>query len=598
MRAGRRYYSRDSSITRENLGLKYSGLGDDLSPIPMFGNLRLFSWATEKPKGGAISKKSESASNSSGKKKKKDPRRQNGWFLDRNWDRSEGERLLKAKKYVQAERHLARAVTEAAAKRQSAAKRIHLALLLAEAQRRQFGNDLEDSNLGKLADAEQTVQSASRIAQEGKERGLFLQCLDALADVFALQGRFDAVEATMLEAIKLESSARTDKLSSARRVVRLGVARHRLGRAKEAIPVLENAVALHEKAFGKEHMETASQLAELGGALRADGRHEEAQNILRRALAMFKAQRKLDSPPAIQALHHLAGSLEETGDLEAAAEQYETALTYKQRTIGSNLDDLAELQYGLANLHISWKNYGRARELLHEAVGNFRRTGGLRLAVTHETLAYVDECSGRYDDAVQELAAAGRVWDLMRPERTQELIHNMERRVELLEQLRRKGEAAHLLDKVVILNHQLEDELSQGLVSLDQELRLSYAGPEDPSAMAPVAREGTEEQLNAPDGAEYQDWDQNEASAQEEFAVGAPLLDSGFGALGYGQRGLAAQDFGARDFAEQDFGKRDLARRAFALEEESVPAGDEHDEFDDHRVRGPNEPLEAGHTNS
>ena len=75
------------------------------------------------------------------------------------------------------------------------------------------------------------------------------------------------------------------------------------------------------------------------------------------------------SPASIQSLHHLAGSLEDAGDLEGAAQQYETALAFKLRTIGTNFDELAELQFGLANLHINWQHYSRARELLYEAAG-------------------------------------------------------------------------------------------------------------------------------------------------------------------------------------------------------------------------------------
>ena len=50
-----------------------------------------------------------------------------------------------------------------------------------------------------------------------------------------------------------------------------------MGRTKDAIPVLERAVAMHEESFGEEHPETARQLTELGAAYRAEGRHEEAQ---------------------------------------------------------------------------------------------------------------------------------------------------------------------------------------------------------------------------------------------------------------------------------------------------------------------------------
>lgn len=471
----RRYYSRARSITNAREGLKSFALDADLNPIVMFGNLRLFKWATEKPQRPTSAKgaaKGGVKQGSTGKGSK-------GWFLDRNWDRAEGERLLKAKKFPQAELHLVRAVAEATAKNHSTSKRIHVALLLAESQRGQVGLNPEEPDLSKLAAAEETVRNALKISASGKDRELYIHCLDALAEIYAAQGRFDAVEWTMQEAIKQESSTRGDPLRAARRVVRLGVARRRMGRVKDAIPLLERAVLMHANAVGEGHAETANQLTELGLAYRADGRHEDAQKCLLRAMDIHRSAGQQDSPAAIHALHHLAGSLEESGDLEGAAEQYEKALTYKQRTIGSNLEDVAELQYGLANLHISWKNYARARELLYEAAGNFRRTGGIQLAVTHETLAYVDECSGRYNEAINELASAGKVWESMRPERTQELIRNMERRAELLEQLRRKGEAGLVLDKIAVLTQQLEEELAQGLAAtdtaLDPECEARYA---------------------------------------------------------------------------------------------------------------------------
>ncbi len=188
--------------------------------------------------------------------------------------------------------------------------------------------------------------------------------------------------------------------------------------------------------------------------------------------ASISGKHGFDSPGSIASLHHLAGSLEDAGDLEGAAQQYESALTYKLRTIGANLDDLAELQFGLANLHINWQHYSRARELLYEAAGTFRRKGGVRLAVTYETLGHVEECSGRYNDAVKEFVLAGKVWEGMRPERTPELIRNMERRAELLDQFRKKGEASYLREKIAMLQQQLEQEVADRQAALPPPLDL------------------------------------------------------------------------------------------------------------------------------
>ncbi len=381
------------------------------------------------------------------------------WTIDRNWDRYEGERLLKARQYAAAETHLARAAVEAEMRKRSASKRIRLRLMLAEAQRKQFRIDVDDPDFSKLTLAEQTVRSALEIAGRNSERDLYVQCLDVLAEIFNEQGRYEAVEKVMQEAVRIEAAlAHPDPLRMARRVLQLGIAQHRLGHHGDAVPALQQAVALHEETHGADHPETANQLTELGAVYRAQGNHKEAQECLRRALRIHMNHHGVDSPAAIRDLHHLAGSLEESGDLEGAAEEYERALTYKLRVIGSDLEDLAELQYGLASLHITWQNYSRARELLMEAIGTFRRKGGIRLAVAHETMSYIDESSGRYNDAVKELAAAGKVWEQMRPHRTDELIRNLERRAELLEMLRKRGEVAYLREKIA----RLQENLRQG----------------------------------------------------------------------------------------------------------------------------------------
>jgi len=417
----------------------------------MFGNIRLFKWST-----GSAKATSAPA---------------HAWILDRNWDRAEGERLLKAKNYAGAQEHLAKAIAEAEARGHSIAKRTHLRLLLAEAQRQEAKVEGGEPDAAKLAVAEQTARYAIQAAAKGSDRSLYIQCLDTLADIFGDEQKFDAVEKAVQESIRFEAEQeRPDPIRMARRVFRLGVARHRMGRTQDAIPVLEKAVKLHETAFGADHSETGHQLTELGAAYRADGRHVEAQDALRRAMQIHRKAGGYDSKDAIQALHHLAGSLEDCGNLDGAAEQYETALTYKQRLIGSNMEDLAELQFGLANLHLEWSHLSRSRELLMEAASVFARKGGVRLAVTYETLAHVEECSGRYGDAVKQLTLAGKVWEGMRPERTPELIHNMERRIELLVALRRKGEADYLGEKLGTVRQQLDAEIAAGLEKVEPEL--------------------------------------------------------------------------------------------------------------------------------
>jgi tetratricopeptide (TPR) repeat protein len=361
------------------------------------------------------------------------------WSLERSLNRSEGERNLKARNYADAEKFLMLAVEEADVSRHTV-RRVHFRLELAEAQRRQ----------GKFAEAEQTVRDALEMTARVSNPSGYLQCLDALAEVFHDSQNYPAMEAALEQGIRIEASIpHPDPLRMARRTHRLGTARCLSGHPEEALPALEKAVKLHEQAFGEEHILTADLLSEIGAIYRAQNNHEQAQESLRRALRIHERELGHVSDESLHDLHHLAGSLEESGDIEGAAALYERALVLKERIVGGDLEELAEMQFGLAGMYIGWSNYARARELLSEAVGTFKGKKGPRLAVTYETVAHVEECSGRYQEAIAELAKAAKVWES--DGRNTELAVNMEHRAELLDLLRRRSEANWLRERAAEL---------------------------------------------------------------------------------------------------------------------------------------------------
>jgi tetratricopeptide (TPR) repeat protein len=383
------------------------------------------------------------------------------WSLDRSRDRTEGERLLKAREFAAAEIHLTAAAADAEKRGHSAYKRIHARLLLADAQRKQFHGPNQETRPDKLAAAELTVRSAIELAARANNRDAYMQCLDALGDIFWDQCNFAAVEKVTRDALEIESGlAHPEPLRMARRIHRLGMVHHQAGRSSEAIPMLEKAVAIHEQTFGPDDLETGNQLTALGVVYRAQGNHEEAQRCLRRAMKIHEKTCGMHSMEAIEDLQHLAGSLEESGDLGAAAGLYERMLLFKNREIGGDMAELAELQLGMATLYVNWQNYSRARELLLECVATFRRKGGVQLAVGYETLGYVEECSGRYAESSGQLQLAAKVWETLLPERLPELLRCLEHRADLLELLRRKGDAERLRERIATLKPKLKSELA------------------------------------------------------------------------------------------------------------------------------------------
>ena len=361
--------------------------------------------------------------------------------MDPNSNRAAGLRLLKDQLFDKAEEHLKLAVAEADGGGASIPKRVTLRLELAEAQQKQ----------NRLTEAEQTLRQGIHLAAGKHDANGYLSCLDSLAQVFAAQQNFSAVETVLQEGLRLESAMpHPDPLRMARRVHRLGITRYQSGACQDAIPALEKGLELHEQAYGPDHEETARVLSELGAIYRAQGRHPDAQRCLRRSLRYYQGHEGPASDSAMQDLQQLAGSLEESGDISGAAGEYERLLKMKQRDLAGTPDQLAELQFSIAGLYLRWGNFPRGRALLAASIAIFKRSGGPRLAVAYETLAQVEEHSGHFHDALRELDRAGKVWEKC-PERTAELAANLEYRAELMDQLRNKREAAWLREQAARL---------------------------------------------------------------------------------------------------------------------------------------------------
>jgi len=352
------------------------------------------------------------------------------------YNRVEGDRQLKARNFVEAELHLKYAIDEFGVGGGSPTARIRLQLQLAEAQRKQ----------GKTDEAEATIRAALDLTARIANPSGYVQCVDALSEVFHDRGDFEGMQNLLEEGVRIEAAMpHPDPLRMARRMQRLGMARHFEG--EDGIPALEKAIDLFEESYGEDHVETGGALSEAGIVYRAQGSHEDAQRCLHRALTIHEREHGADSPEATRDLHNLAGSYEESGDIEAVAALYERALELKDRGVGGDQEELAEMQFSVARLYIEWGNFSRGRELLSMCIGTFRRKKGARLAVAYETAAHIEERSGRYTDALAELASAAKVWESCGQGRAAELATNMEYRASLLDQMKRKDSASWLREK-------------------------------------------------------------------------------------------------------------------------------------------------------
>ena len=290
------------------------------------------------------------------------------------------------------------------------AQRAGLRLELAALQRTLAAPDVPAGerpqlDLAKLHDAENSLREAIIFCTQASDAKLYLRSLDALADIFCLVEDYPALEGVASDAIRLGAAIPGENIQRLEeRLRRLAMAQDRNGRFSDALKTFEQAITLREKRYGAGHLETGNLLAEVGRICRARGFHDQAQAYLKRALRIHEAQCGLDSAEALSDVQQLAGSFEDTGDLDRAAAQYERVLGLQLRKLGfENLEEVAEMQYSLACLHVGWGHYSRARELLSECIGAFKRRGGPQLAVAYESLAHVEEREGRISFALDEL---------------------------------------------------------------------------------------------------------------------------------------------------------------------------------------------------
>jgi tetratricopeptide (TPR) repeat protein len=371
------------------------------------------------------------------------------WSKPGGNERKEGERLFEEADFAGAELHLAQAILEGEQRQESADTRILLRLELAEAQRRQYQ---DGGNPQKLADAEETIRSAFELASRTGERELTIQSLDASAVIAIDRGDLDEACRLVDEAGAMEANLKhRDPMQSARRLHRLGLMQQRQGRLREAAELLAESAAIHEQSLGESHPATAHRLSDLGAVHHALGNHAEAQRCLRRAIRVHEQHSGVDSPEAAADLQMLTQSLEASGDIDGAAAQLERVLALKLRVVGQDLDMVADAQWELGQRYLGWRRYSRARELLMEAVGTFKRKGGARLASGYEAMAQLEEDTGHYHEALRELARAGKVWESVKSEHVAELIQNLEHRVFLFDLLRQHKEAAFLREQAAAL---------------------------------------------------------------------------------------------------------------------------------------------------
>ncbi|AUX41105.1 hypothetical protein SOCE26_025100 [Sorangium cellulosum] len=190
-----------------------------------------------------------------------------------------------------------------------------------------------------------------------------------------------------------------DALKEAERLNRNVVALYDQGRFDAAIPLAQRALAIREKALGREHPQVATSLHDLAGLYLAKGDHARAEPLYLRALAIREKALGSEHPDVATSLHNLAWLYQAKGDHARAEPLYLRALAILEKTLGSEHPDVATPLNNLAWLYYTKGDYARVEPLYQRALAILEKTLGSEhpdVATPLNNLAVLYQAKGDY----------------------------------------------------------------------------------------------------------------------------------------------------------------------------------------------------------
>ena len=102
----------------------------------------------------------------------------------------------------------------------------------------------------------------------------------------------------------------------------------------DAEPLHKRALAIREKALGRDHPDVATTLSDLAVLYQAQGRYANAEPIYKRSLAISEKALGRDHPSVATTLHNLAAVYRAQGRYADAEPLYRRALTIVEKVLG------------------------------------------------------------------------------------------------------------------------------------------------------------------------------------------------------------------------------------------------------------------------
>jgi tetratricopeptide (TPR) repeat protein len=155
-----------------------------------------------------------------------------------------------------------------------------------------------------------------------------------------------------------------------------GVYLYHRGRFSDAEPLYQRALAIWERALGRDHRRVATSLNNLALLYKDQGKYAQAEPLYQRALTIDRKALGPDHPELAAHLNNLAELYRARGKYAEAEPLYQWALAIDEKALGSNHPGVATDLNNLALLYDDQGKYAQAEPLLQRALAIVEKTLG------------------------------------------------------------------------------------------------------------------------------------------------------------------------------------------------------------------------------
>ncbi len=191
---------------------------------------------------------------------------------------------------------------------------------------------------GRLDEAESALIRVEQITEQhvGSDHAWRVRAMRSLGRLHAARSDVESAELRCQQSLDMARRLFPDShLETAESLDALGMLyAHSMGRIDEAIPLLEESLAMRESMLADEYFEKARGMLSLGRVLAKAGRFAEAEQHLSRCYALCDAHDAWPSYIGRNAAAELAAVCRARGDMDAAAKWLDPASTLPQDQAG------------------------------------------------------------------------------------------------------------------------------------------------------------------------------------------------------------------------------------------------------------------------